>query len=466
VATGLGHSTSDGLWIRVTAIDRDAEAEVLAENMFNDPPPSGEVFVMVTLEVINEGGSVNEIVRLDEFDYSFVGSSQVVYTPASNSCGVTPNELEASVFKGGAASGTVCVSIPADEVDSLAMFYDASFFGSDRSWFSLDQEIFSEAQPTVSIDLAPRPVPVSSGLGYSTSDGLWIRVTAIDRDAEPEVMAENMFNDPAPAGEAFVMVTLDVVNEGGSENEYVSVSQYDYSFVGSRQVVYIPASNSCGVIPNDLDASYFKGGLATGAVCVSVPEDDVDSLVMFYEQLFGSEDRTWFGLQPEVAADVRPTVSVDLSPDGSTAVGRSRTNPASSGTTIRGDDGIEVTVTGVNPDAWPMVQSENMFNDPPAEGFRFLMMTLDVANQGSETSETRVATGDFRVVGNDAILRHTFGCGLIPNRLDLSLFPGGSGAGNICAEVPSSLTGVILIYESGFFTDNWVYASLGGGADR
>ena len=47
----------------------------------------------------------------------------------------------------------------------------------------------------------------------------------------------------------------------------------------------------------------------------------------------------------------------------------------------------ELTVLEVIPDAWPVIQSANQFNDPPAEGHQFLMVRLSVTYNGVEPTD-------------------------------------------------------------------------------
>ena len=42
--------------------------------------------------------------------------------------------------------------------------------------------------------------------------------------------------------------------------------------------------------------------------------------------------------------------------------------------------GWEITVVDVNGDAWPAIQAENEYNDPPEQGYRMVLISVRVTN--------------------------------------------------------------------------------------
>jgi hypothetical protein len=126
---------SDGWRVRVESITPDATAAVLAENMFNDPPPAGDQFFIARVSATYTGAGS------ESFGGSFrlraVGASAVSYSTFEDSCGVIPDEISsADVFTGGTVSGNVCWQIRSSDAASLLMYDDA--IGSDtKIFFSL-----------------------------------------------------------------------------------------------------------------------------------------------------------------------------------------------------------------------------------------------------------------------------------------------------------------------------------------
>ena len=122
-------------------------------------------------------------------------------------------------------------------------------------------------------------------------------------------------------------------------------------------------------------------------------------------------------------------------------------NPAEIGGALPGANGVETAVVAINGDAWPLIQAEASYNDPPQAGNRFYLVTVAVTNAGGSDS-IDVDDGDFRLIGsNRTVYNYESDCGTIPDELEGELFPGGKTQGNLCFETPQSETGFILIYQ-------------------
>ena len=85
---------------------------------------------------------------------------------------------------------------------------------------------------------------------------------------------------------------------------------------------------------------------------------------------------------------------------------------------MQGSDGTEIIVAGINGDAWPVVQRENQFNDPPEPGNRFYMVTVEVVNVAG-ASPLNVSQFDFELIGDNRVVYKTYqhSCGVIPEEL-------------------------------------------------
>ena len=84
------------------------------------------------------------------------------------------------------------------------------------------------------------------------------------------------------------------------------------------------------------------------------------------------------------------------------------------------------------------------------------MARLRVQNVGEDAnSEIDLNEFYFALVGSSGVKFSTFehSCGVIPNELDVALFPGGIGEGSVCFQIPQSETDLILIYEPLFSLD-------------
>ena len=138
-------------------------------------------------------------------------------------------------------------------------------------------------------------------------------------------------------------------------------------------------------------------------------------------------------------------------PEPTGTVGQSLENPYPVGSTMVGTDGTETTVTAINSDAWAVIQDTNQFNDPPAPGNRFYMVTLEVANV-SGGSPMNVYARDFELIGSQRVVYKTYthSCGVIPDRLQAEMYPGGEVSGNVCYEVGADETEFVLIHAPDF----------------
>jgi len=144
------------------------------------------------------------------------------------------------------------------------------------------------------------------------------------------------------------------------------------------------------------------------------------------------------------------------------AGGRSRSDAIPLGQTAVVPPGWEVTVLGVDEDAWPEVQAENQFNDPPEEDYRMVMGTLRVTNVQTTDESTRISGGDFEFVGSRNQVYNTPDrwCGVTPNGLEAELFPQGTAEGTVCSQVGTDETGLILIASPSWDEEDQRYFAL------
>ncbi|HEX9644987.1 MAG TPA: hypothetical protein VGC11_13430 [Acidimicrobiia bacterium] len=135
-----------------------------------------------------------------------------------------------------------------------------------------------------------------------------------------------------------------------------------------------------------------------------------------------------------------------------------RENPVASGTPAQvGEDWI-VTVVSATPDATAAILAENQFNDPPAEGDQFFLVSLEAVYVG-DTSGTFWLETTLKALGiSNVAYEFDAICGVIPNAMsDVGeTFPGGTAAGTECWAVQSDdAASLLLIIEPAFsFSDD------------
>ena len=113
----------------------NGNAQVAAQNQFNDPPPPGHQFFLVGVELTYNGASAKS--NAFEVRMQAVGAKSVSYD--SHGCGVLPDELDGDkdVFPGGVIAGNVCFDIDSADADSLVMYATGGFSSSTDVFFAV-----------------------------------------------------------------------------------------------------------------------------------------------------------------------------------------------------------------------------------------------------------------------------------------------------------------------------------------
>ena len=108
-----------------------------------------------------------------------------------------------------------------------------------------------------------------------------------------------------------------------------------------------------------------------------------------------------------------------------------------------------------------------MFNDPPKEGYRFLLIRLEVENIDGGSEAKSINGSDFKLVGSSALLLSSYvnGCGVVPDELNTEFYEGGKTSGNVCFEVGNDEKDFILNYDHSL-SDTEYWLGLGSSADK
>jgi len=118
-------SSPEASWtITVRSVNTNAWTAVEAANMFNDPPPSGSVDVMVSLKVAFTGTQPGDTLDLTPF-LDAIGASGVSYGPTQD-CGVlpSPSDFDYGTLSPGAAFNlNYCWQVAQSDVRSLEMVW-------------------------------------------------------------------------------------------------------------------------------------------------------------------------------------------------------------------------------------------------------------------------------------------------------------------------------------------------------
>jgi len=136
-----------------------------------------------------------------------------------------------------------------------------------------------------------------------------------------------------------------------------------------------------------------------------------------------------------------------------------RENPIPIGQKAKIGSNWEITILEIVPDAWSIIEAENMFNEPPEEGYQYVMAKVQVSYIGEESGTPWVDLS-LRYLGSDGN-SYSEGVGVVPKAFsDIGeQFPGATAEGNVGWAVPADAVsgGKIIVEESFSFEDTRVF---------
>lgn len=306
-----------GDWaIRISRVNFDAASVVRKTNQFNDPPAPGQRFVMALIDATYLGEASANLAW--DTAFKVVGQSNRAYATSDPGCGVLPRGvLDApEAFTGGRVTANVCWSVPETDIASLVMFAEPLWGSGEREFLALSpagslrdgtldapfqmpatRRQITSARQEAGRDRRPggrhNPIP----FGQAATVGDWsLRVTSVNRDAEELILAENMFNDPAPPGQQFLLVGIDAQLAPGAEESSLFWTDISLKVVGPRALAYSQGNAECGVTPAELidTPEVFPGGRIQGNACWAARSSEIEGMVLMVESLFGSDDEPRF----------------------------------------------------------------------------------------------------------------------------------------------------------------------------
>lgn len=135
---------ADGsVWSTTVGAPRDITDEVLAANQFNDPPPEGIRFVGFDVEQTLLESSKEPLAPSFNYSWEIIGGSTARAYDQSTveteffGCGVVDGEFDvfAEAFMGGTLTGTVCIPLPAEDLDHPDTRVAIHFIDDSRAFF-------------------------------------------------------------------------------------------------------------------------------------------------------------------------------------------------------------------------------------------------------------------------------------------------------------------------------------------
>jgi hypothetical protein len=169
--------------------------------------------------------------------------------------------------KGMAIAGSILSALAILLSMSLASFYADSF----NEEFNPDSEVVDEGGSS-SDDQGTRENPLPLGTTITLGSDWEVLVGPSTLDANSIIAEENMFNDPAPEGFQYAILSLTFTYIGETSGTPWTAVSVDY--VSANGNTHSPGDNYA-VTPNDLFSinELFPGATASGNVTIAIPSD-------------------------------------------------------------------------------------------------------------------------------------------------------------------------------------------------
>ena len=451
----LGSFAPIGNWlVRVTGAEPDGSDLVAASSEFNEAPQPGEQYFVIGIEAVNAG--VDSSSFWIDNSWSAVGDSALAYDPYEATCGTIEDDPTylGEVWPGGVIEGTLCFAVSNDDAASLQLIVEEGFGTDDRMFFALHDGVGS---PTSVEAVEPPPIEVGGGPGTRGDPiaqgefadlGEWfVRVDAVALDATAAILESSVFAEPPAPGSQYLLVDLTVGYFGDEIG--VGAGSLNFQLLGPDNVATGGWNSGCGFIDGELSSmgDLYPGGSVSGSACFEVSSEHASSMQLYADSFGFDRERAFFDLAgggTETGVELPPAPAVNGGPEGSWA------NPMSAGSIVEVGD-WSIRVIGLERDATGMVLDESRFNEPPAPGFQFALVTLEATYVGTDSGSI-YGELTWGLLGRERVEYTEFSsdCGTIPDSLSNApeVFPGGVVTGNICLVIDSGAADeLVLVLE-------------------
>ena len=198
----------------------------------------------------------------------------------------------------------------------------------------------------------------------------------------------------------------------------------------------------------------FTGGVTSGGVCFSVPESDIDGMLLSIEGTFSGDGIVF---DPTAQAGVAVPVVGVSGPVPDAPFSESRQSPEPLGSSVDIGDGWTIMVNGINPDGAAVALEASEFSEPPPDGFLYVLLDHELSYDGEETSASGFSV-DVELIGDSNITADT-NCGVfgLPDEIDqfADVFQGGTISGVRCYLVEErDLDSLVVFASADFFSDD------------
>lgn len=259
----------------------------------------------------------------------------------------------------------------------------------------------------------------------------------------------NLFNEPPPPGEAYLLVRYRL---GNTHQRSTEKRELGLHVTGDAQRLYYNFDAGVVVPGPRLETNLAGGQSSEGWLAYRVREGEGEFMVVVHE-LFNFDEPVYFMALDEAAAITIPTDALESI--AVTAVGQTPTEPAAPGQIVTNNTWqltVEQIITGE--EAWQMTYAANQFNEPPPAGMVYHAIYVKARYIGINDTGERIDEFDFdlldaagEVLRQPALVAHK-------PELDYHLYPGGEGAGWLIMQAPLDTANLRLTFTPGLDVDH------------
>lgn len=293
-----GYGDADGsVWNTRVGDLRDITAQIVEADGYASPPRDGIVFAGfeadMTLAMANAEPLAPGLSMTWEIHGGATAAVYQAFTMRNTpGCGPIDGEFGdgTEVFVGGSLSGTVCIPLPAEDLDHpntrLAInFGDNRVVFADSGPTPLPADIRALGGPEGVGNSHPVNEPVDiEWTSYDEGDGsIWATtVTAPLRDITDEVLAANEFNTAPSPGVILAGFDVELTLRESDEEPLSAGFVITWEVLGgATNQVYdaftVPEIFGCGAVDGEFNdfAQVFVGGSLAGTICIPIPAEDL-----------------------------------------------------------------------------------------------------------------------------------------------------------------------------------------------
>jgi hypothetical protein len=318
--------------------------------------------------------------------------------------------------------------------------------------FFQDSDLSPASTPTPQLQGISRAFPYPAGTRATSPD--WT-VEALEflrgEQAWERLRAANMFNEPPPEGQAYVLLKLAVKSATLGLEEY----HLQLFMTGDEGLVYrgFPATPPKPRLEYDFRPTEKK----TGWRAFLIREGESNLLLGFRSSYDIDAPNHYLALEDEA----RIFVDMALDEIEPTDLGTVSAWPAPLGDTVTTED-WQVTIERVLWDeaAWNALLEANQFNDPPPENRRYLLARIRVRYIGMTEGPELIGGYDFSVTGGDEKVFDPPALVEPKPVLNVYLFPGGTFTGWLAMETDRFVETPVLIFDPSYKDSEVRYLDL------